>query len=96
MIFDHIRRLQVLNHNCLVLIDVSPAGFMQRILTLVCNLLVDTCHISSRLAPSSAPLRTRTQTLLRLRQSLKTTLICTRVLDRLAVAIGYEIRDAHI
>ena len=56
MVFDHVGRSQILNRNQIIVPHKAGRQFMENILPLVGDMLVQSCHLKSCFFPAVAPL----------------------------------------
>ena len=96
MVTYHAGNLQIFNSDGLIAIDVVAGSFMERILTLVGDALMDTSDKVPGFLTPLAALLAPGKFALSLGKLLCTFLGMFRVLNNVPVAIGYQVANTHI
>ena len=96
MVPYHVGNFQVFNGNGLIAVDIIVGSFMEGILTLVRNVLMDTSDLVLGFLVSLATLLTPGKCALSLSKSFRTLLRMFGVLNNVPIAICNQIPDAHI
>src|SRR5207248_966023 len=92
----HVGRFQVFNNDGLIVLDIVMRGFMEGILALVVNTLVETSNLLLGFVASVASLFTTGELLLSLTEFLGTFLAMYGIVDDVPISISHEVTDTHI
>src|SRR5260370_42109102 len=96
MVFHHVGRSQIFNHNRLIAVYIVARGFMKRILALIMDTFMKTSNLMLTFLPPGVSLFAATKLLLSLSQLLGTLLGMFRIADHVPIAISHEVTDTHI